>query len=526
MTHLPLTTPLPRIASLWIGPRLSWLEQLCLKSFADAGHETTLYSYAPIDNVPEGVRTANAAEILPAGRVLRHARTGSPALHADLFRLNLLKRTDQIWVDADMYCLRPFVFDGAHVFGWEKPGRVCNAVLGLPPDSPALNGLLDFLADDHAIAPWLPPDRQARLRAAAGAGQPVPVAEQEWGLTGPAALTHFLRESGEIAHARPETVFYPVAFRKRNHLVLGRFDPERDDFTEATRGVHFWARRMKPRLQEKEGNTPRRGSFMARCIARHGIAPALAPIPPRPNTAEAEAAELDCSVFDRDDLVNIILQRSEVLADIPDAGRLVKAWSTGETRGIEAVVADRGARIARDAAAVVAREFAALRPHLDPVAPGRIADIGCGYAFFDLFAARAYGAELTLIDLEANAHRHFGFETEGAAYSDLGRARAFLIANGVDSGRIRTLNPARADPLTLPQVELAVSFLACGFHFPVDAYIAFFRDRVAPGGRILLDLRMRNFKPQARLLETLGTLCVIRESRKSARVLIERSRPA
>ena len=36
--------PLPNIASLWIGGRLSWLEQLCLKSFADQGHRTTLYS--------------------------------------------------------------------------------------------------------------------------------------------------------------------------------------------------------------------------------------------------------------------------------------------------------------------------------------------------------------------------------------------------------------------------------------------------------------------------------------------------
>ena len=28
---------LPEIASLWIGGQLTWLEQLCLKSFADAG---------------------------------------------------------------------------------------------------------------------------------------------------------------------------------------------------------------------------------------------------------------------------------------------------------------------------------------------------------------------------------------------------------------------------------------------------------------------------------------------------------
>ena len=87
---------LPEIATLWIGGRLSWLEQLCLKSFVDAGHHTTLYSYAPIDNPPEGVHLADAEDIFPSEPMLRHARTGSPAIHADMWRLHLLKKTDKM----------------------------------------------------------------------------------------------------------------------------------------------------------------------------------------------------------------------------------------------------------------------------------------------------------------------------------------------------------------------------------------------------------------------------------------------
>ena len=44
-----------QIAALWIGGALSFLEQLCLKSFVDAGHAIRLYAYEPIPNVPEGV---------------------------------------------------------------------------------------------------------------------------------------------------------------------------------------------------------------------------------------------------------------------------------------------------------------------------------------------------------------------------------------------------------------------------------------------------------------------------------------
>ncbi|MBV1868767.1 MAG: hypothetical protein KUG69_12815 [Marinosulfonomonas sp.] len=277
---------LPRIASLWIGGRLSWLEQLCLVSFAHAGHHTTLYSYSHIDNVPDGVHQASAEEIFPSEPMYRHARTGSPAIHADLFRLNLLKKTDQIWVDADMYCYQPFDFKSDFVFGWEKPGLVCNAVLGLPENSLALDNMLEFFKDEYAIGPWLKPWQQEELRAEAKAGNPVHMTSQNWGFTGPAAVTYFLQESGEISHARPQAAFYPISFKHRNHMILSKFKVG-DELTRETFGVHFWARRMKPRLQEKEGGVPRRGSFMHGLIDAHSIDPALAPIPAKKQTENA-----------------------------------------------------------------------------------------------------------------------------------------------------------------------------------------------------------------------------------------------
>ena len=271
---------LPEIASLWIGGRLSWFEQLCLVSFVRAGHRVTLYSYEPIANLPEGVEAGDAGEIYPGTPMLRHARTGSPAIHADMWRLQLLARTDKIWVDTDLICLRPFGFDRAHVFGWEKPGLVCNAVLGLPRDSAALHGLIGFFRDEYAIAPWLKPWQRRELEAMRDAGKPVHMTEQDWGFTGPASITWFLDETGEIAHAKPQTTFYPIPFKDRNHMILSRFDIE-PRLTSDTHAVHLWARRMKPRLEEKEGNRPRRGSWLDRQIKTHGIMVEEAPILPR-----------------------------------------------------------------------------------------------------------------------------------------------------------------------------------------------------------------------------------------------------
>lgn len=282
---------LPTIASLWIGDRLTWLEQLSLKSFADAGHETLLYAYNRITNLPPGVQLRNANEVFPGDEIIRHKRTGSPAIHADLWRLHLMQQTDYIWVDADVLCVRPFDFDTPFVFGLEKPGLVCNAVMRLPRDSATLAGLMGFIADPYAIGPWLKPAQKEELRAARDRGAPVHFSEQEWGLTGPAALSHYLKESGEWEHALPQQAFYPVSFPDRNKMILSRFDVEEMFLTDQTYAVHMWARRMKPRLEEKENNRPRRGSFMHKALKRHGIDPDAAPIPTKVKPALAEKTD-------------------------------------------------------------------------------------------------------------------------------------------------------------------------------------------------------------------------------------------
>ncbi len=271
---------LPEIASLWIGDRLSWLEQLCLKSFADMGHRVTLYSYDPIANVPDGVHKADAAEIYSTPDLLRHDRTGSPAIHADVWRLHLLQKTDQIWVDADVYCRRPFEIGSGHVYGFEKPDLVCNAVLRLPKSSPALAQLLTFFDEAQQLV---------GAEAEAGSGErPIPLGAMQWGATGPKALSDALKKTGEIAHAAPVETYYPVAFKDRNKMILGRFDID-PLLSDDTRAVHFWARRLKPRLAEKLDNKPRRGSYLHSLLEKHGISTSDAPIPgwqPDPQSPE------------------------------------------------------------------------------------------------------------------------------------------------------------------------------------------------------------------------------------------------
>lgn len=277
-----------QIAALWMGGNLSFLEQLCLKSFVDVGHHVRLYSYEPIGNAPEGVEHADANEILGQANFLRHARTSSPALHSDLFRYHLLKKHDRtIWADTDAYCVKPFQSPTGHFFAWESKKGINGGVLGLPQDSDALNELLDFTQDEFAIPDWYGKAYRAELEAARDAGNPVHVGDQPWGVWGPHALTHFMKKTGEIRYAMPRVALYPFGFHER--VMMTRPGVNMADFvTEETYSIHFYGRRMRARLLDKFGGVPRPRSVIGQLVRKHGIDPLAAPIPvrksPEPDT--------------------------------------------------------------------------------------------------------------------------------------------------------------------------------------------------------------------------------------------------
>lgn len=282
---------LPTIAALWMEGPLSYLEGLCLKSFVDAGHDVILYHYGPVQNVPAGIEMRDAADILPRDNFLTHQRTGSPALHSDLFRYKMLAAGDNlIWADTDAYCMRPFETPNGHFYGWESSTHINGGVLGLPADSDTLRELLDFTSDEFAIPTWYGDDYTRELEEAKAAGNPVHASEQPWGVWGPHAITHFLHKTGEVKYALPQDALYPFTFKDRRKMLKPRFDTS-GYITENTRSVHFYGRRMRKRLVEKEGGVPHPKSLIGELLVKHGVDPAAAPLPQPAPAAAPKAAE-------------------------------------------------------------------------------------------------------------------------------------------------------------------------------------------------------------------------------------------
>ncbi|MBQ4824706.1 class I SAM-dependent methyltransferase [Leisingera sp. HS039] len=513
---------LPAIASLWVGPELSWLEQLCLQSFLDHGHEVVLFTYDEVKGVPDGVQVADANEILPADRIIRHARTGSPAYHADVFRLHLLRKTNYIWADTDAYCCQPWNIKGKHFHGWisdDKP-MVNNGVLRLPKTSKTLAAMLRFTSDEYPVPPWYSAEKQAELQALKDSGQGVHVSLLPWGVWGPDALTWFLQETGEVKNSRPGHVIYPVPF-KRAGVVLNPNRPNqaRGHIRSDTLSIHFWGRRFR-NIAAKYGGVPAKGCYVHDLLAQHGIDAEKtrhllqpAPEPEEIPVEKTDPAALDYSMFSDQDVANILLQRSELAS----SGQTIKDWMAGDEELLLAEARSQRQHILHESIRIAERECDFFLKATDPIAPERAADIGCGYAFASLLLHRRYGCSIALIDIEEGNSRHFGFEGEGAGYTSLETARAFLEKNGVPAGKITTINPKTEDTAALGAFDLVISLASCGFHYPVGTYQDLFSSQISPGGGIVLDIRKGSGGIGA--MKSFGTVKVLAKHGKYSTVL-------
>jgi len=267
------------IAQLWIGGNLSYMEQLCAVSFRDAGHHVKMYTYGDVGNIPDGIEICDANEIMELGTVIAHKRTGSPAPQADKWRYNMLAKTDdQIWADTDAYCVKKFTTPNGHFHGWESDHHINNGVVGLPADSDTLAGLIDFTSDEYAIPDWFKPELREEMAQKKAAGDPVHVGEQSWGVWGPQALTHFLHKTGEHKYAMPIEALFPISFKQRRMMLKPNEDLSHR-ITDNTLSIHFWGRRMRMRIIERENGEPHPDSLIGKLLKKHKIVPSDAPLP-------------------------------------------------------------------------------------------------------------------------------------------------------------------------------------------------------------------------------------------------------
>ncbi len=204
------------VQSLWIGPRLSKMEQVSICSFLHHGHDFHLYCYEPIEGIPEGTTVRDAAEILPPSEVFFYKRgfgVGSPAAFSNMFRYMLLMKRGNWWVDTDVVCLKPFDVPGEHLVAQERTMQggvsASNAIMRAPPDSDLAQQCYQYC---------LSIDRD----------------KLKWGVIGPRLVDAVVRELGMETCFQPPSTFCPIDYWRIGELFEARPVPSH------SHAVHLW----------------------------------------------------------------------------------------------------------------------------------------------------------------------------------------------------------------------------------------------------------------------------------------------
>lgn len=260
--------PLPRLNTLWVEGSLTYVEQVCLLSAVRLGHPVTLYTYYGVDGVPAGVELRDGREILPEARLVKHRAKDSWSLGSNIFRYQLMREGGGVWIDADLYFLKPLRLEGRDLlFGWQKKGLINGAVLYASPDHPLIDGLFAYLSKEHLMPYWMPWRKRVfyELRPRLGL-RPLRLEEHRWGIAGPRAITHVARELDLLYHAVPADVFYPYGPKRARDA----FEPGVDiraRLSPRTVTVHLWNEVIK----SFKTAPPPAGSFIARICEAHDV---------------------------------------------------------------------------------------------------------------------------------------------------------------------------------------------------------------------------------------------------------------
>lgn len=149
------------IATFWTGPRLRDFEHLCVRSWVAMGHPVKFFCYEDVANVPPGVEICDANRVLEQRVIYEDAPelARKPFTQANLFRLAMLMKGEGVWCDVDYAMIRPLPEFTEILLGAEQNGKLCNAILWLPPEHEMMPTVLK-----HFLGRTLPPWTYAKPR--------------------------------------------------------------------------------------------------------------------------------------------------------------------------------------------------------------------------------------------------------------------------------------------------------------------------------------------------------------------------
>jgi len=218
------------ICTFWFGERLRFIDRVCLASQIMSGQRVKLYSYKPVENVPLGVEMCDAEPILPLKTLARldpdfpHFKPSRTIVQlSDFFRIMLMKYEQGVWLDTDVYLIKPFVPERQKIWlARENRQRLGVSALYLPPDNPIISEFERYLEGTNPVPPWLGFKKRCLIPLLLRM-QSKPVAPNRLGITifGNDGISRLAKKHGFFNQAKLKNHFYYWTGRKAERI----FDP-------------------------------------------------------------------------------------------------------------------------------------------------------------------------------------------------------------------------------------------------------------------------------------------------------------
>lgn len=221
--------------TLWIGSRLSPLEQLCIKSFTSKGKIYELYCYEDIEEVPDGCAIKDANSILSKDSIFFYKNNGSPAGFSNWFRYELLKKTGGTWVDTDVFLLKKDDQPKPFLMADQGNGKINNAILRIPSNHPSL----DYCTEEC---------KKAKDNVT-------------WGQTGPELITKMVNKFQLASQLSPTYELYPINYEKWHWTLTPSTKSLTEESVKHATYLHLWNEMMK-RSNYDKNTPPPPGSFL------------------------------------------------------------------------------------------------------------------------------------------------------------------------------------------------------------------------------------------------------------------------
>lgn len=135
-------------------------------------------------------------------------------------------------------------------------------------------------------------------------------------------------------------------------------------------------------------------------------------------------------------------------------------------------------------------EFETLKDYL-PEECTTVLDIGCGIAGIDVFLGLHYQSPyFYLLDNSATSVKPiYGYDRGKSFYNSFQATIDMMQMNSIQDFQIIDIANGLPGPLINIKPHLIISLLSWGYHFPVSEYLEQAHEILAPGGRVILDIR-------------------------------------